>query len=375
MEFIQKISEEIFKKKYMINEKDEEVSTVFKEVAKEVASVEKDSKKWADIFYEEIESGRFLPGGRILANARHYSRNKYYNNCYTIDIEDHIEGIYDSLKADAMISSTGGGVGFNVSSLRPNGSPTSKGGETSGPISFLKVFNESAKIIQTGGSRRSAHISILNIDHPDIEEFITCKQGEQNNALTQFNISVGITDAFMDAVEKDLEWNLQFEGKIYKTVKAKELYNLMMKNAYEHNEPGVFFLDRANRDNNAPDSFTIDRTNPCLTGDTLITVKSDDKLKSLKMKEVVELYEKNKSVEVLSYDELRQEKEFKEIEWAGLTKRNVEVIELEVEEDGVIYRLKCTPDHQIYTTSGYVEAKDLTEEHDIVVDSSFNKEF
>jgi ribonucleoside-diphosphate reductase alpha chain len=174
-----------------------------------------------------------------------------------------MEGIYQSLYEDALISKSGGGVGFNTSKVRPKGDKLSKGGEASGPISFLRVFNESAKIIMTGGQRRSAHIAIMNIDHPDIEEFITVKKGSQNNELTQFNISVGITDAFMEKVLADGDWDLIWGGKVYKTVKAKYLYALLAKNAFEHNEPGVLFLDTVEKYNNGYWAFKLDRTNPC----------------------------------------------------------------------------------------------------------------
>jgi ribonucleoside-diphosphate reductase alpha chain len=260
----QPISEEIFKDKYCLNGENSYVE-VFNGVAEEVASAEKEENKnkWEDVFFKELDEGKFIPGGRILANARPYSKLKNYNNCYTIDIEDSMEGIYTSLYEDAQISKSGGGVGFNISKIRPKGDKISKGGESSGPISFLKVFNESAKIIMTGGNRRAAHIAIMNIDHPDIEEFITVKKGSANNELTQFNISVGITNAFMEAVEFDDDWTLQWEGKGYKSLKARYLYDLLAKNAYEHNEPGVFFLDTAEKYNNGFWAFKMDRTNPC----------------------------------------------------------------------------------------------------------------
>lgn len=265
-DFKQSISKEIFKKKYMLHE-EESVDEVFRGIAKDIASVEKRGKRreWEAKFYEEMSSGRFIPAGRIMANSRTYSKLRQYNNCFTIDIEDSMDGIYNSLKEDALISKTGGGVGFNVSKLRPKGDSLSTGGEASGVISFLKVFNESAKIIMTGGARRSAHIAILNVDHPEIEDFITVKQGDSNKELTQFNISVGITNDFMLAVKEDYDWDLKFEGKVYKTVKARYLYDLIAKNSFTHNEPGVFYLDRANRDNNAwYDKLTeIVTTNPC----------------------------------------------------------------------------------------------------------------
>jgi len=203
LNFMQPLSDSLFRQKYMING-EKSSSEVFLGVAKDIALAEKhkDRDKWETIFYEMMAGGYFVPGGRILANARVDTKLRQYNNCFVIPIKDSLHGIYDALKEDALISGQGGGVGFNISHLRPNGSSTSHGGTSSGPISFTKVFNESAKIIQTGGSRRSAHIAILNVDHPDIEEFITCKQGDKNGTLTQFNISVGITDAFIERTKE-----------------------------------------------------------------------------------------------------------------------------------------------------------------------------
>ena len=157
MEFLQSISKEIFTQKYMLHG-EADAEQVFSEVAEEIARVEDPSvrEEVKQAFFNLLSSGRFMPGGRILANARDYTppKSRNYNNCFTIDIEDSMEGIYTSIYEDAMISRMGGGVGFDVSKLRPEGSKTSNGGDASGPISFLEVFNASAKTIQSGGSRR-----------------------------------------------------------------------------------------------------------------------------------------------------------------------------------------------------------------------------
>ena len=258
----QEISKEIFEKKYCLhNEKEPE--EVFRLISEEAASVEENKQEWTESFYEELVSGRLIPAGRILANARPESRMKNYNNCFTIDIEDSMEGIYESLKEDAAISKMGGGVGFDISKLRPKGAPLSGGSESSGVISFLKIFDQSAKTIMTGGQRRSAHIALLDISHPEIEDFITVKKGDKNKELTQFNISVKVTDAFIQAVKDDEDWDLVFDGKLYKTVRARYLYDLLAKNAYTHNEPGIFYTDTVERYNNGYWAFRMDRVNPC----------------------------------------------------------------------------------------------------------------
>jgi len=261
----QQICKEIFEQKYCL-QGEKSAEDVFRGVAREIASVEKNEKDralWEGRFYDELIKGRLQPAGRILAYAGPESLMKNYNNCFTIDIEDSLEGIYDSLKEDATISKMGGGVGFDISKLRPRGAKLSNGGESSGVISFLRIFDQSAKTIMTGGQRRSAHIALLDISHPEIEDFITAKKGEQNKELTQFNISVKITDAFVEAVKADADWDLAYRGKVYKTVKARHLYDLLAKNAFIHNEPGIFNTDTIERYNNGYWAFKMDRVNPC----------------------------------------------------------------------------------------------------------------
>lgn len=262
--FKQPISEEIFSRKYMLHG-DDTPESVFRGVAEEIASAEIEGMRAevADRFYEEIASGRFIPAGRILANARPESPMKNYNNCFTIDVEDSLEAIYESLAEDAVISKMGGGVGFDISKLRPKGDTLSRGGESSGVVSFLRIFDQSAKTIMTGGQRRSAHIALLDINHPDIEEFITIKQGDGNKELTQFNISVKITDEFVSAVETDGDFDLSYGGKVYRTIKARDLYDKLANNAYIHNEPGIFNADTVQRYNNGYWAFKMDRVNPC----------------------------------------------------------------------------------------------------------------
>jgi len=284
--FGQPLCEEIFRRKYMLHG-EKSVEEVFRGVAREIASAEVEPLR-AEIeecFYREIHSGRLIPAGRILANARSNSPMKNYNNCFTIDVEDSLEGIYDSLKEDAVISKMGGGVGFDISKLRPKGDPLSGGGESSGVVSFLRIFDQSAKTIMTGGQRRSAHIALLDISHPDIEDFIGVKQGDANKELTQFNISVKITDDFMNAVEHDEDFDLRFGGKVYRTVRARELYNKLARHAFMHNEPGIFNADIVERFNNGYWAFAMDRVNPC--GELVMPAYSLCCLAAIKLSEFV----------------------------------------------------------------------------------------
>jgi len=353
--FKQEVCKEIFNKKYCLNG-EKNVEEVFKGIAKDIALAETSTEaidKWEDKFYTEMAEQRLFPAGRVLANARVDTKMRYYSNCYTIDAEDSIDGIYNALKDDAIISSTGGGVGINVSNIRPKGALISKGGDSSGVISFLKVFNESAKVIHTGGNRRAAHIAILNVDHPEIKEFITCKQGEKNETLTQFNISVGITDKFMEAVEQDLPWDLVFDGEVYETIQAKTLYDLLSQNSFTHNEPGVFNLDTVERYNNGYWELKMDRVNPCFTGDTIVAVADGRNGVPIK-----ELAEKDSPFIVYSAKEKNNKGKWKtEIKEAVAFKTGTkEVIDI-ILSDGSSFR--CTPEHKLALHSGeYIEAKD-----------------
>ncbi len=363
MKFKQKISEEIFKQKYMING-ETSVDQVFRGISQEVASVEKTKwntkkvKEWNQVFYSEISLGNFLPAGRITANARpenHLRKNLL--NCYVIPIEDSINGITLAIQEYMKILSMGGGVGLNFSSLRPKGAFVSNGGETTGPLPFADIFNRASETISLGGGRRGASIMVLNVDHPDIEEFITYKQG---NNLQKFNISVGITDVFMDAVNNDLDWDLQFKGKVYKTVKAKKLYNLIMKNAYMNNEPGIFNLDHVNNTNNGYYMYEIEAPNPCLVGESVLKTKMDGLEKERTLEEVVNCWKKGKEIEVLSFN---GKTEWKKVEWGDLTREKTETITIFTEEGKTV---ELTPDHFVFTRNkGWVMAKNLNEGDDI----------
>jgi len=363
--FLQPISEEIFEKKYnLYNEESPE--KVFESIAIEMASAEKESVQsdWQIAFYEEMVSGRLIPAGRILANARPFSKMKNYNNCFTIDVEDSMGGITLAVSEYMLILQMGGGVGFNISKLRPEGAPVSRGGESSGPLSFLEIFNTASKTISVGGGRRGASICILNVDHPDIEKFITYKRGEENNALTQFNISVGITDEFMRAVKNNEPWKLKWGGKVYKTVDAKKLFNSLTYNAYHFNEPGIFNLSEVQKNNNGFYAYDIQECNPCLVGDTKIKTMLNGNVYETKIKDAVAKLERGEKILVESYSVKDQTKEWKEIYWGGLTRENAEVLTIEIENKET---LTLTPDHLVYVKDrGWVEAKNLKEGDDII---------
>lgn len=254
------IREDILQKRYYWKDDNgnpiEDWSGLCKRVVTNIAMNEEEEKD----FYEILHSCKFLPNTPTLINAGRHNFN--YSACFVIGIEDSIESIYEGVKTTAKIHQSGGGTGFNFSKLRPKGGMVGANkGVASGPCSFLKVYNASTEAIKAGGIRKGANMGILNVSHPDIEEFINLKK--EDETVSNFNISIGITDDFLQAVKEDKEWNLIFKEKIYKTVKAKDIWNLLINNAWENGEPGIIFLDTINKFNTLPGLGRLDATNPC----------------------------------------------------------------------------------------------------------------
>src|SRR6201995_442834 len=205
---------------------------------------------------------KFLPAGRILAGAG-TDRSVTLFNCFVMGrIEDSMDGIFSALREAALTLQQGGGIGYDFSTLRPRGATVAGvGADASGPVSFMDVWDAMCRTIMSAGARRGAMMATLRVDHPDIEDFITAKR--MPGRLSNFNLSVLVSDAFMAAVKADADWALQFGGKTYRTVKARALWDTIMRSTYDHAEPGVIFIDRINQENNLGYCEPIRATNPC----------------------------------------------------------------------------------------------------------------
>lgn len=266
-DFAAPISEQIWNDKYRHKAHDgtaydETVQDTWWRIARDLASVERDPAKWEDVFYSALEGFKFLPAGRITAGAG-TGRNVTLINCFVNGtIPDSMAGIFDMLKEAALTMQAGGGIGYDFSTLRPKGALV-KGvdADASGPLSFMAVWDAMCRTVMSAGSRRGAMMATMRCDHPDIEDFIAAKQS--GAALRMFNLSVLVTDPFMQAVKSGGDWPLVFNGKTYRTVKAADLWQKIMRATYDYAEPGVIFIDRINARNPLNYCEVIAATNPC----------------------------------------------------------------------------------------------------------------
>jgi ribonucleoside-diphosphate reductase alpha chain len=386
----QKISKQIWEMKYQWNGETPEqfynriVNAIFNGCNSEEIKVFcnilnlKGFKELKELTYEYLSNHYCSLAGRPMYSLGTDRKEQTFSNCYVIPIKkDSMQGIMKAVSEAAITMKSGGGNGYSFSILRPENSDIStSGGVSTGPLSFMKIFDSTCDSIKGGNNRRGAQIGVLDIWHPDIEKFIEVKQ--EKGVLTNFNISVGISDEFMKAVENDEEWDLIFPDtsfekynsewdgnikewkskgypiKVYKTVNAAELYEKIMKATYKYAEPGVLFLDTINRENNLWYDEYIFTTNPCFPGDTIIATADGRNGVTIK-----ELAESKEEFLVYSSRKNKTRNSWKtEIKKATAFKTGYKKLLTIILSDGSKFR--CTPDHLLALTDGksYIEAKD-----------------
>lgn len=265
--FAAPIAESIWDMKYRLKDgdgtvHDRTVEDTWRRVARALAGNEADPGTWEEKFFTALEDFRFLPAGRITAGAG-TARQVTLFNCFVMGtIPDNLDGIFNALREAALTMQQGGGIGYDFSTIRPRGAEV-KGvsADASGPLSFMDVWDAMCRTIMSAGSRRGAMMATMRCDHPDIEDFVAAKADASR--LRMFNLSVLVTDAFMEAVKADGPWELSFGGKVYHTIQARDLWNRIMQATYDFAEPGVIFIDRINQANNLAYCETISATNPC----------------------------------------------------------------------------------------------------------------
>ncbi len=323
----------------------EDASQMLKRISKDIAGGDKEKTK---AFYSLMDKKYFLPNSPTLMNAGNDLQQ--LSACFVLPIEDSMESIFTAVKNAALIHKSGGGTGFTFSKLRERNAPVrTTSGVSSGPLTFMKVFNSATDAVKQGGTRRGANMAILNVNHPDILDFIKAK--EDSTELNNFNISVGLTEEFMNAVQQDAKYELisPYSKKPVKEINARDVFSLIVDMAYKNGEPGIVFIDRLDRFNPTPTIGKIEATNPCVSGDTLVLTENGyqqiENLIGKNTKIFVDLITENKNCIKLAKPA--------EIIFTG----EKEVIELRTIKG---LRIKITHDHQIFTDSGWKSIDQLS---------------
>lgn len=353
----------------------ESIKEMFWRVAYNVALAETewggDVQSAADSFFDLLTDLNFFPNSPTFTGAG--TPLGQLAACFVLKIEDDMgrseAGIFQTLRDAALIQQTGGGNGFSFSRLRPKKTLVrSSAGEATGPVGFLRVYDNAFAEIAQGGTRRGANMAVLRVDHPDIEDFITCKTNE--NAITNFNISVGITDTFMRAVEADAEWELRFMDvlspewkkfggtleqaeaagipiKTLRKVRARDLFNKIIEQAHHNGEPGILFLDAANRSNPVPHLYPLEATNPCVTGETLIYTDQG-------LRRADELAKSNEAIRVATDSRFGTETLLTS---SPVFQTGVKDVYRLITREG--YEVRLTADHRVMTANGWAAASQL----------------
>ncbi|MHB8277203.1 MAG: ribonucleotide reductase N-terminal alpha domain-containing protein, partial [Candidatus Humimicrobiaceae bacterium] len=355
----------------------EEPRDMFLRVAKNIAAAEKNYDKTnAQIretekkFFDIMTDLDFLPNSPTLMNAGRELQQ--LAACFVLPVGDSMASIFEALKETALIQKSGGGVGYSFSNIRPkNDVVLSTKGVSSGPISFMTVFNAATDTIKQGGTRRGANMGILRVDHPDILEFITAK--EDNEKLNNFNISIGVTEAFMKAVENNGEYDIlnPRTKEVVTRYNAREVFEKIVNHAWKNGDPGIIFLDRLNKDNPTPHIGVIESTNPCISEDIMVLTNEG----FIRAKELFKRVKSGEEIKIV-YD--KRALEFKLN--GKFNNNNFEIRENLINEcwdrgRKEVYKLttysgfelEATPDHKILTTEGYKPLIELKNNDKVLV--------
>jgi ribonucleoside-diphosphate reductase alpha chain len=334
----------------------EDVKSCFHRVAKEMATNKKDEEQAYNLLIEN----KWRPATPVFINA---GTNHFMGAaCWISSLDDSMDSIYETTNIARKIFQHGAGIGIPIGNLREKDAYIYEGndekppvGRSSGAVSFMHLFDAVGATTKSGGrSRRAAIMCVMPVNHPDIEEFIKCK--EVDGKLSNMNISVAITDDFMKAFKDNIPFNLISikTGEVVKQVNARKLWDDIVDMAHKTADPGVLFIDTINQFNVMKSLIKVECVNPCLTGDTLISTN----VGLIRMDDLSTNYAKYDDIKVLSYDTKNNCIELDDIIWGGLTKTNADIIEIELEDGST---LKMTPEHKIFTENrGYIEVKDIT---------------
>jgi ribonucleoside-diphosphate reductase alpha chain len=351
---------------------------MFIRVARNIASAEKkygkSEKQVQEIersFFNMMTDLDFLPNSPTLMNAG--KELQQLAACFVLPVGDSMSEIFEALKETALIQKSGGGVGYSFSRIRPrNDVVLSTSGVSSGPISFMTVFNAATDTIKQGGTRRGANMGILRVDHPDILDFISAK--ENNEKLTNFNISVGVTEAFMKAVENDEKYEIvnPRTREVYDRYNAREVFEKIVQHAWKNGDPGIIFLERLNKDNPTPHIGQIESTNPCVTGDTLIStnkgwIRAEDLHNMIEEgSEDVKLVFDKRALEYKVSKAIGKEEPgiFESGDIRSWNRGKKLVYTLKTYSG---YEVKATGDHKILTTEGYKELNKLEKNDEVLI--------
>ena len=390
----QSISKMIWEKKYQNNNETED--EFYKRIAdglfgeceeydEEIREYEKilATNDIRELFRHKFANHECSLAGRGLYGVGSGKTQQTFSNCFVQPIKkDSLNAIMEAAREAAMTMKAGGGVGYSISILRPSSVKiSSSDSNSSGAVSFLKIFDSTCSVIKAGGDRRGAQLCALGVWHPSIKEFITAKR---NGGLTNFNLSVFIPDEFMTAVKNDLDWDLVFpdtkhlkyeeewDGNIklwkekgykviiHETVKAKELFDLIMESNYNFAEPGVLFEDTINKKNTLWYDEYIQTTNPCVTGDALVDVIVGGYRERIHIKKAVEIFKLGVDIDILSYNTDEKKNEYNKVTFADMTRKDAKLLRITDSETNK--SIKVTPDHLVFTKRGYVRADELLED-------------